>query len=267
MLNVGPDSKGRVSEMAAAALRKSGKWVHAHPEAVYGAGPSPWGHALPWGDAVVQGDKIELVVFDWPASGKLWVPGLKTPVKSAKLDGKKKLAFSSDDGWLCIKLPGNMPEEYAAVIELSLNGEIEVDGTICADPDCVSAFPAETASFRDCSLHKSSWMEKFGEWKFKNVAQGFNENSAVTWQVDFKAPGIYNVELEYAGTDPVEWKVLLDGSEALIDWHKITNAYAWYPLGWVRVETPGTHTFTLVPSSGDFPNAKVASMRLTPVAL
>ena len=54
MLNVGPDSSGRIAEMAAAALRKSGEWVHRHPDAVYGAGPSPWGYALPWGDAVVQ---------------------------------------------------------------------------------------------------------------------------------------------------------------------------------------------------------------------
>lgn len=267
MLNVGPDSKGRVSEMAAAALRKSGKWVHAHPQVVYSAGPSPWGHAFPWGDAVVQGDKIELIVFDWPMNGKLWVPGLKTPVKSARLEGKKKLSFSAKDGWLCINVPKEVPGEYASVIELTLKGDIDVDGAICADPDRTSAFPAEFASVKDCRIRKSSWTEKFGEWKFRNVAQGFTGSSTVTWTVGFQAPGIYNVELDYAGADPVEWKVLLDGKEALIDWHKVTGAYAWQPLGWIRIETPGTHTLTLLPSSGDMANAKVSSIRVTPIAL
>ena len=267
MLNIGPDSKGRIPEMAAAALRKSGKWVHAHPQAVYGAGASPWGHALPWGDAVVQGDKIELIVFDWPSNGRLWVPGLKTPVKSARLEGKKKLSFSEGDGWLCINVPKEVPGEYASVIELALNGEIEVDGTICADPDRTSTFPAELASVKDCRVRKNSWTEKFGEWKFRNVAQGFNETSTVTWTVGFQAPGIYNVELDYAGADPVEWKVLLDGEMALIDWHKITSAYAWQPLGWIRIGTPGTHTITLMPSGGDMASAKVSSIRMTPIGL
>jgi len=34
MLNVGPDKTGKVADMAAMALRKSGEWVHAHPQAV-----------------------------------------------------------------------------------------------------------------------------------------------------------------------------------------------------------------------------------------
>lgn len=270
MLNVGPDSSGRIAEMAAAALRKSGEWVHRHPKAVYGAGPSPWGHALPWGDAVVQGDKIELVVFDWPDDGRLWVPGLKTAVKSARLNGEKKLGFNSKDGWLCIEVPPARPEPFASVIELDLDGEIDVDGTLAVDPSKTTVVPVEFASAEGCAVKKVGWMEKFGEWKTRNVALDFNEGSTLTWTMDFKDPGVYNIDLEYLGAendDWVEWHMSVDGKEALIDQHGATVAYAWYPLGWVSVDSPGIHSFMLTPAKGDIPAARVASMRITPVNL
>ncbi|MBR7005024.1 MAG: alpha-L-fucosidase [Bacteroidales bacterium] len=270
MLNVGPDSSGRIAEMAAAALRKSGEWVHRHPKAVYGAGPSPWGHALPWGDAVVQGDKIELVVFDWPDDGRLWVPGLKTAVKSARLNGEKKLGFNSKDGWLCIEVPPARPEPFASVIELDLDGEIDVDGTLAVDPSKTTVVPVEFASAEGCAVKKVGWMEKFGEWKTRNVALDFNEGSTLTWTMDFKDPGVYNIDLEYLGAendDWVEWHMSVDGKEALIDQHGATVAYAWYPLGWVSVDSPGIHSFMLTPAKGDIPAARVASMRINPVNL
>ena len=269
MLNVGPDSKGRIHPMAAAALRKSGKWVHSHPEAVYKAGPSPWGHALPWGDAVTQGDKVELVVFDWPSDGNLWVPGLKTPVKSARLHGKK-LRFFSEDGWLRIKLPFERPDEYASVIELTFGGEVEVDGTLAADPSGTTVLPVEFASVENCSIQRSGWMEKFGEWKTRNVAQDLNGESTVTWTVDIKNPGVYNIDLEYLGLVPegwVEWRMSIDGQEAVVNEHDATRAYAWYPLGWAKIDSPGVHTFSLRATDGDIPSARVAAMRLTPVPL
>ena len=272
MLNVGPDSKGRIHPMAAAALRKSGKWVHAHPEAVYGAGPSPWGHALPWGeDAVTQGDKIELVVYDWPSDGNLWVPGLKTPAKSVR-SGGRKLRFTSEDGWLRIRVPFERPDEYASVIELTFDSdkEPEVDGTLVADPSLATVLPVEFASVSGCEVKSSGWMEKFGEWKTRNVAQGLNEESRVSWTVKVKDPGVYNIDLEYLGLVPegwVEWRMDLDGKEVVVNEHDATRKYAWYPLGWVEIASPGVHTFTLRATDGDIPSARVAAMRLTPVPL
>lgn len=266
MLNVGPDSRGKVNEMAAAALRKAGEWVHSHPEAVYAAGPSPWGHALPWGDAVTQDGKVELVVFDWPSDGILWVPGLKTEVKSARMNGKR-LKCSAEDGWLKVVLPAVRPEPFASVVELSFDKEIEVDGTIAAVPADVTVVPVEFASTDGCVVERTGWTEKFGEWITRWVAGGFGEGSSLTWTVNFKSPGVYNVDLEYLGGERLEWKMLLDGEEALIDLHKNTTAFAWYRLGWVTIDSPGIHTFTLSLSDGDAASAKVASMRLTPVGL
>ena len=78
MLNIGPRGDGSVPERAADTLRNSGEWIHRHPHVVYGTDPSPWGHALPWGDVTVKDNTLFLAVFNWPASGKLYLPGLKT---------------------------------------------------------------------------------------------------------------------------------------------------------------------------------------------
>ncbi len=266
MLNVGPKADGSIPEMAAASLRKAGQWVKRHPEAVSGAGPSPWGHALPWGDAVQQKGKLELVVFDWPRNGELTVPGLKTGVKSARLNGKK-LAIKQKDGWLTIKVPVAAPDEYASVIELLLDSPAEADGGLAADPQSVTVLPVEFASTSDCLAERSGWMEKFGEWKVRNVVQRFNDSSTVTWTVNFKEPGVFAVDLEYLGGDTVEWKMALDGQEALVDRHRNTPAYAWYPLGWISIGSPGIHELTLSPSDGDIASARVAAMRLTPIDL
>jgi alpha-L-fucosidase len=113
-------------------------------------------------------------------------------------------------------------------------------------------------------------MEKFGEWKTRNVALDFKEGSTLTWTMNFKEPGVYNIDLEYLGSgndDWVEWHMSVDGKEALIDQHGATAAYAWYPLGWVSVNSPGIHSFMLTPAKGDIPAARVAAMRITPVNL
>ena len=127
--------------------------------------------------------------------------------------------------------------------------------------------PVDFASTDGCVVERTGWTEKFGEWITRFVARGFGDGSSITWTVDFKDPGVFNVDLEYLGAEKLEWKMLLDGKDALIDLHKNTDVFAWYRLGWVKVEEPGVHTFTLSLSDGDAASAKVASMRLTPVGL
>ena len=77
MLNIGPKGDGSVPERAQRILRESGEWVHKYPQVVYDVGPSPWKHALPWGDVTTKGNKLFLSVFEWPSTGRLYLPGLR----------------------------------------------------------------------------------------------------------------------------------------------------------------------------------------------
>ena len=83
LYNIGPDGRGRVPAPAAKYLLKAGEWLKRYPQVVYGAGASPWGHALPWGDVTTQGNTLNLAVFDWPQDGRLFLPGLQSKIKSA----------------------------------------------------------------------------------------------------------------------------------------------------------------------------------------
>ena len=90
MMNIGPDGLGNVPDYAEQTLLSSGKWIGKYPQMIYGADPSPWKHALPWGDVVCQDNKLYLAVYDWPATGKLYIPGLKSEIISADIIGEKK---------------------------------------------------------------------------------------------------------------------------------------------------------------------------------
>ena len=66
-------------------LTAAGEWIRRYPQVVYNTDASPWQHALPWGDVTRKGNTLFLCVFDWPTSGKLYLPNLKTKIASAKL--------------------------------------------------------------------------------------------------------------------------------------------------------------------------------------
>jgi alpha-L-fucosidase len=137
MLNIGPRGDGSVPERAARSLRQSGEWIHTYPQVVYATEASPWDHALPWGDITRKGNKLYLSVFDWPRSGKLYLPGLKTKVTSAKLlkgSEGEPLQVETSNGWTIFNIPDVAPEKLVSVIEVDLAGEPQVDPTFGLDP-------------------------------------------------------------------------------------------------------------------------------------
>ncbi len=75
LLNVGPDGLGRIPDASARILREVGQWVQAHEDALHGANPTPLG-PLPWGECTARDGRLYLHVAQWPAEGRLLVPGL-----------------------------------------------------------------------------------------------------------------------------------------------------------------------------------------------
>jgi alpha-L-fucosidase len=64
-------------------------------------------------------------VFNWPADGKLVVPGLTQEVLSAKLlanGSKLKTERSGDD--VIISVPAKAPDAIAAVIKVEIKGNL-----------------------------------------------------------------------------------------------------------------------------------------------
>ncbi len=125
LLNVGPKADGSFPRQSVDILKAMGDWMKVNGEAIYGTAKSPL-QPLSWGRCTEKevGGKtfLYLSVFDWPADGKLVVPGLNSPVMAASLlaSGKKLKTETSGDG-LVIHVPTNAPDTIASVIKVEVS--------------------------------------------------------------------------------------------------------------------------------------------------
>jgi alpha-L-fucosidase len=128
LLNVGPTAEGEFPKGSIDGLRAIGVWMNVNGDAIYGTKASPLG-ILPWGRCTKKEQNghtnLYLSVFDWPADGKLLVPGLKSLVTSSKLlaNGDILKTETTPDG-LVISLPRSAPDPIASVILLEISGKL-----------------------------------------------------------------------------------------------------------------------------------------------
>lgn len=128
LLNVGPTASGEFPENSITALKNVGAWMKVNGEAIYGTQRSPL-DTLPWGRCTRKengkGTILYLSVFNWPADGKLLVPGVKNPVRAARLlaNGAAVKAHTGANG-LVIDLPAKAPDAIASVIKLEVEGTV-----------------------------------------------------------------------------------------------------------------------------------------------
>ncbi|WP_158994620.1 alpha-L-fucosidase [Mucilaginibacter sp. L196] len=129
LLNVGPDAEGQFPQGSIDDLKAIGVWMKVNSESIYGTTASPltpeaWGRCT----KKVLGDKtiLYLSVFNWPADGKLLIPGLTNKVISAKLlaDGTTLQSSPGKDG-LTISVPANGPDPVASVIKIEVKGNMD----------------------------------------------------------------------------------------------------------------------------------------------
>ena len=265
MMNIGPKADGTVAEPAARALRKAGEWVRAHEEVVRAVDPSPWGHPLPWGDAVAKGDRLYLLVYDWPRDGRLVVPGLTSEPRSAKLCGGGRLKYSKEGDALVLNVPATAPESIISVIELSLGAGVEVDRTHAAIDGYSTELSAYFASVEGAEKFKDGWMPRYGEWNAKWAVRNFTPEGSAAWTVDIPHEGYYEFDVELKGEGLVDFALTTDEGEVLTNCQPAYDIYTWQRAGWIHFAAPGRHTVTL--SGCTAPAAHMATLRITPVQL
>ena len=102
------------------------------------------------------------------STGKLYLPGLKSAIRSAAVvEGGKshRLRYRQSKGWTVLEVPAKCPNPLATVIELKLRTDApEVDRMQGLDPEKgLENLSVKFTRLDKCSCSKSSWMEKFGE--------------------------------------------------------------------------------------------------------
>jgi len=135
LLNVGPTAEGEFPPESVDILAKMGQWMKVNGEAVYGTRASPWG-LFTWGRCTSKmtpkGTSLYFSVFEWPADGKLVIPGFNNKLTSARLlaNGTKLKASVSKAKVLTVTLPSAAPDPVATVIKVDVKGK--VDGKVTA---------------------------------------------------------------------------------------------------------------------------------------
>jgi len=196
LLNIGPLPDGSIDPTTMERFEDLGKWMEINGEAIYGTQAGPFTR-LPWGRATAKdmGDGISrlyLHVFDWPADGELFVPGLKTmPVHGFLIDGSggQDILSVNDDGKIIIKgLPIQSVHEAATVIALDFNQKPDAapyrvyastDGTFSLEPaDAV----VQGAKYHDHHLRRRSCLDS---WEASgHAAYPLQVENARTYEVE-----------------------------------------------------------------------------------
>jgi len=171
LLNIGPTAEGVFPEPCIERLAEIGQWMKVNSESIYDTKASPF-EKLDWGrctQKAIGGRKTRLYlhVYDWPADGRIVLPGLaNTPVGAFLLDGKNSLEFTSGTNSVAILLPASAPDKIASVVALDIKDKPEI---IKPDP-----YADETPAERDARM--KWWREaRFGmfiHWGVYSVPAG-----------------------------------------------------------------------------------------------
>lgn len=143
LLNVGPTAEGIIPQASQDNLRAVGRWLKVNGEAIYGAGPTPFGAEL-GAYSESQKDKNGKPVFqpktDWRCTtkpGKMFIHLIKWPGTSFELNGiketvdraylladpkHKSLAVKKSGDTITLTLPEKAPDALDSVLCLVLKG-------------------------------------------------------------------------------------------------------------------------------------------------
>jgi alpha-L-fucosidase len=263
MLNVGLRGDGSIPERAAESLRGAGNWIRRYPQVVYATEASPWQHPLPWGDVTMKGNSLFLAVFKWPTTGELYLPGLKTGIKSAKIlkgSGSERVKFDSINGWTRLNVPFETPDRPVTVIEIELQGKAEVDPTFGLDPENTTVIQALFANVKGATQEQKQWMEKFGEWKHVEQITDWKEGSTATWEVDVLIPGNYQVDLTYSGEGRLVWAVAVQGGQCIRNQQNSSHNYQTFENGWLNFPSVGRYQVDVSCIEGNTKTASLAAI-------
>ncbi len=263
LLNVGPTGEGDIPAPSVERLRESGDWARANGEAIYGTTASLF-RRLSWGRSTTKGKTIYLHVFDWPADGRLVVPGLKTPVKRASLlvSGRPLEAVAAGDG-VVVTVPAAAPDAVASVIKLEF-AETPVIGQSLPSPDANGAIdlPASLAAIVNAYGANARLQ---GAGAAAHVAGWDRANTALHWEFVVDKPGVFEIEADVAVLESVTIGIACGKmkTEAAMAATGGLDDYRRLALATISIDA-GEQTLEIV-SQGDWSEARLRGLRLVPV--
>lgn len=264
LLNVGPTAAGEIPAESIRLLQQVGAWMKVNGEGIYGSKASPF-RKLPWGrcTTIAAGEDtiLYLHVFDWPADGKLAVPGLVNRVLSAELlaDGMKLDVSPSADGHVVL-VPASAPDAISSTVRLTIQGspEVVIQPVVPDADDVIRLLP------EDAVLSGEQQVEHHG--RTLNIGYWSNPRDTVSWRFKVTHPGVYDVLIEAAA--PRSGAALqIEGIGKLAFPVPVTAGYEKYrstKVGEVTLEKPGVVSLMLKPFPDGWSAMNLRKVELVP---
>jgi alpha-L-fucosidase len=134
LLNVGPTAEGVIPQPEIDRLLAIGRWMKVNGEAIYATRGNVYTKALPWGRTTQKarpggGATLYVHVWEWPADGKVLLPGINQAARSGRLlaGGATVTSTVTPEG-LVVTLPGSAPDPDVSVAALEFDRPVEVMG-------------------------------------------------------------------------------------------------------------------------------------------
>ena len=255
LLNVSPTGEGTLLPQAVERLKAVGQWMEVNGESIYGTQASPMGK-LEWGRCTSKESNGETTlyfhVYDWPADGKLLVPGLKNAVqKVSLLDGGAELKAESSDAGVMVSLPAEAPDEHASVISMKVAGTLEVEAVLpTVGKDGKLALTADRAYINNNEGSKNAGLSTHDD--IAHINYWVDNEASVEWAFRTKMPGEYEVIAELAVEAP-KTKFNIDvAGQSLSAEVESTGGYSKYKeksVGTIKIGQAGDHTLRVKPEA------------------
>jgi alpha-L-fucosidase len=132
LLNVGPTAEGVIPQPEVDRLLAMGRWLKTNGPAIYATQGSPFAKPLPWGRATQKSRPdgpatLYLHVWDWPADGKILLPGIHQAALSGRLlAGGPAISSTLTGDGLVVTLPGAAPDADVSVAALEFERPIQI---------------------------------------------------------------------------------------------------------------------------------------------
>lgn len=270
LLNVGPEPTGKFPAPIIERLAAIGKWMKVNSESIYGTIPGPF-KILQWGKVTEKPQPngstvLYMHVFNWPADGKLLVPGLNSTVISAQLLATgKAVGFGKAENGVILTVPKAALDADATVIKIVVKGKPDVspfiqgpeaDGSISLHPG-LAEFDAP----------KGADMMKPEGGEDQNIGFWTDARANATWKFNVKTPGTYTVETSVASSSSTSVIKVSTGDQTITTTVPNTGSYGKYTkvtVGKLTFSKAGINTITLSADQSNWGPVNIKKIVLVP---